>query len=94
MEIFRRYKLVTEIITNTVLNILQSYSRISTLGQGHCTICFKRVMRISCRPHVDVHKGGGGSGSCGQRKGGVKNPIFVDVINGWPLITNSLLNHC
>ena len=64
MEIFWRYKSVTKIINSTVLNKLQSYSRISALGQeGHCTSRFKRAMCISCRPHVDVHKGG--SGSCG-----------------------------
>ena len=46
---------------------------------------------ISCRPCVDVHKGGGGPAhvdACGQ--GEVKNVIFfVDVINGWPLINVS-----
>ena len=42
-------------------------------------------MSISCRPHVDVHKGRG-SGSCGHMWTGGKNPIsFVDVINEWPL---------
>jgi len=25
---------------------------------GHCTSCFKRVMCILCRRHVDVHRGG------------------------------------
>jgi len=42
-------------------------------------------MCISCRPHG----GGGGSGSCGQGEG-FKNPIFVDVINGWPLRKKSV----
>src|SRR6218665_542396 len=44
-------------------------------------------MCISCRPHVDVHKGRG-SGSCGRMwtEGvGVKNLLFVDVINRWPV---------
>ena len=60
-EIFRRYKLVIKIINSSILNKLQSCSRISALGpEGHCTSCFKRVMCISCRPHVDVHKGVGG----------------------------------
>jgi len=39
----------------------------STLGpEGHCTSCFKRAMCISCRQHVDVHKRGEESGSCGR----------------------------
>ena len=69
MEIFQRYKLAIKVINSTVLNKLQSYSRISASGLvGHCrpTIRFKRAMCISCRPHVDVHKGQGGSGSCGR----------------------------
>ena len=58
MENFRRYKLVIKIINSTVLNKLQSYSRISALGQeGHCTSRFMRAMCISCRQNVDVHKG-------------------------------------
>ena len=70
MEIFRQCKLVIKIINRTVLNKLQSYSQISALGQeGHCTSHFKRAMCISCR----------------RMRTGVKNPIFVDVINGWPL---------
>src|SRR6218665_3574659 len=57
-EFFRRYKLVIKIINSTVLNKLQSYSRILALGpKCHCTSRFKRAMCISCRPHVDVHKG-------------------------------------
>ena len=36
--------------------------------EGHCPSCFKRMMCISCRPHVDIHKGEG-AGSCGQGKG-------------------------
>ena len=63
MEIFLRYKLVVKVTNSTVFNEFQSYtgSRISALGlEGHCTSCFKRVMCISCRPHVDVHKGGRG----------------------------------
>src|SRR6218665_2311079 len=56
---YLRYKLVIKIIY-TVLNKLQSYSRISALGRaGHFTSRFKRAMCISCRPHVDVHKGEG-----------------------------------
>ena len=67
MEICLRYKLVIKIINSTVLNKLQSYNRISALGpEGHCTSRFKRVLCISCRPHVDVHMGGRGSGSCGR----------------------------
>src|SRR6218665_2005917 len=55
----------------------------------HCTSHFKRAMCISCRPLVDVHMGGGGSGPCGRMwtgEGGSKTGFFVDVINGWPLI--------
>src|SRR6218665_270650 len=70
---------------------LESYSRISALGPvGHCTCTshFKRAVCISCRPCVDVHKGGGGSGPCGRMwtEGGEgkKRDFFVDVINGWP----------
>ena len=90
MEIFRRYKLVIKIINSAVLNKLESYSRISALGpEGHCrpTRSFKRAMCISCRPHVNVHKGRG-SGSCGRMWTGerrVKIKFLVDVINGWTL---------
>ena len=77
MDIFRLYKLVIEITNSTVLNKLQSYSRISDLGpEGHCTSRFKRVMCISCRPHVDIHKVEGGLAhvdACGE----VKNRIFL-----------------
>src|SRR6218665_862043 len=66
VEIFRRYKLVIKITNSTVLNKLQSYSRISALGpEGHSTSRFRRVMCISCRSHVDVHKGRE-SGLCGR----------------------------
>jgi len=62
VEIFWRYKLVISITNRTVLNKLQLYSRILALGpDGHCTGRFKRAMCISFRPHVDVHKGGGGA---------------------------------
>src|SRR6218665_1722360 len=56
----------------TSLNKLESYSRISALGLvGHCTSHFKRAVCISCRPCVDVHKGGrGGSGPRGQGERG------------------------
>src|SRR6218665_1468689 len=62
------------------LNKLESYSRFSALGPvGHCTSHFKRAVCISCRPCVDVHKGGGGCpahvDACGQGEG-VKNVIF------------------
>jgi len=58
-----------------VLNKLQWHSRISALGlESHCTSCFKRLMCISCRRYVDIHKGEG-SVSCGQ--GGGKKPIFL-----------------
>ena len=43
-------------------------------------------MCISCRPHVGVHKGEGGPvhvDACGQGEG---SEIFVDVINGCPLL--------
>jgi len=41
------------------------YSQISAIGpEGHCTSHFKRAMCISCRPHVDVHKGSCGQGEC------------------------------
>ena len=64
-----------------VLNKLQSYSRISALGpEGHCTSRFKRAMCISCRPHVDVHKG-----VWLMWAGGSKSDFFADVINGWLL---------
>src|SRR6218665_1815475 len=54
VEIFLRCKLVI----GYSLNKLESYSRISDLGPvGHCTSHFKRAACISCRPHVDVHKG-------------------------------------
>src|SRR6218665_3168348 len=60
VEIFWRYKLVIEFTNSTVLNKLQSYSRISALGlEGHCTSHFKRAMCILCQQHVDVHKGEG-----------------------------------
>src|SRR6218665_3558393 len=76
------------------LNKLESYSQISALGPvGHCTIHFKRAVCISCRPCVDVHKGGGGSGPCGRMwtgEGSQKRDIFVDVINGWPLTSECI----
>ena len=69
MEIFRRYKLVIKIIYSTVLNKLQSYSRISALGpEGHCTSRFMYFMSTACgHPH-------GGRGlahvdACGQGRG-------------------------
>ena len=80
MENIWGYKLVIKVINSTVLNKLQSYSQISALGpEGHCTSRFKRAMCISCRPHVDIHKGegvqlmwtgGGGQKSdfCGRHK--------------------------
>src|SRR6218665_387211 len=37
---------------------------------GNCTSHFKRAVCISCRPHVDVHRGEGGRAhvdACGQR---------------------------
>src|SRR6218665_2349537 len=81
---FPRYRLVIKISNSTVLNKLQSYSRISALSpEGHCARHFKRAMCISCRPHVDVHKGRGGLAhvdACGK-----KIRFFVDVINRWPL---------
>src|SRR6218665_3806730 len=42
-------------------------------------------MSTACgRPH-----GGRGSGPCGQGGGGQKRDFFVDVINGWPLTSES-----
>jgi len=85
VDIFRRYKLLIKIINITVLNNLQSYSRISALGlESRYTSRFKRAMCISFRPHVDVHKGGGGLAHVDREKGGQKSDFFVDVINGWP----------
>ena len=53
----------------------------SAIGpEGYCTSCFKIAMCISCRPHVDVHKGGRGSGSCERMwagGGGGKKPDFL-----------------
>src|SRR6218665_3750938 len=47
-----------------------------------------RAMCISCRPHVDFHKGYRGSSSRGRMLTGEmgQKPDFLDVINGWPLI--------
>src|SRR6218665_553428 len=60
-KFFGKNKLEIKITNSTVLNKLQSYTRISALRpEGHCTSRFKRVMCVSCRPHVDVHKGEGG----------------------------------
>jgi len=83
VDIFHQYKLVIYITISTVLNKLQSYySPISALVlEGHCASCFKRVMCISCRWHVDVYKSGEGSASCGQR-GSQKPNFLVDLING------------
>ena len=48
---------------------------------------FKRAMCISCRPHVDVRKPRKGEKGPAHvdRVEGVKNLIFVDAVNGWPL---------
>jgi len=58
----------------------------SALGPvGHCTSHFKRTVCISCRPRVDVYKGGRGSSPCGRMwtgEGGKNTDFFVDVING------------
>ena len=66
MEIFRRYKLVITITNSTVLNKLQSYSRISAVGpESHCT----SRLREQCVFHVGrmwtTTRGEGESGSCG-----------------------------
>ena len=75
MDIFRRYELVIKIINSTVFNKLNSYSRISAIGpEGHCKSRFRRAMCISCRPHVDVHKGCLAHVDRGK---GVKIPIFL-----------------
>ena len=61
----------------------------SALGPvGHCTSHFKRAVCISCRPCVDVHKGGDPAhvDECGQ---GGQTCSFVDGINGWPPICSS-----
>src|SRR6218665_67153 len=58
---------------------------------------FKRAVCISCRPCVDVHKGGGGPAhmdACGQGEWGQKRDIFVDVINGWPLVIAYISRLC
>src|SRR6218665_3459025 len=77
------------IVGPTVLNKLQSHSRISALdAKGHCTSRLKRAMCISCHRMWTSTEGEWGPAhvdACEQREWGVKNPIFVDVINGWPL---------
>ena len=42
-------------------------------------------MCISCRPHVDVHKGGRGPAHVDGGGGDQKPDFHVDVINGWSL---------
>src|SRR6218665_3429175 len=71
-----------EITNSSFINKLRSYySRTSALDlEVHCTNCFQRVMCISCRRHVDVHKGEG-SVSCGQ---GDQN-FIVDLNKGNPV---------
>jgi len=65
------------ILDGTVLNNLQSYSRISALGpEGHCTSRFNRAMCISFRPHEDVHKGDR-EGPAHVGMGGGQNPDFL-----------------
>jgi len=69
VEICLRYKIVIK-ITN---------SRISALGpEGPCTSLFKRVMCISYRPHVDIHKREclAHVDACGQEGGG-SEPDFL-----------------
>ena len=67
--------------------MIVEYSQISALGpEGYCTSCFRSVMCISCRWHVEF---------CGHPHGGVslmwtegvgKAPAFlVDLINWWTL---------
>ena len=79
---------------STVLNKLQSYSRISALGpEGHCTSRFKSDVQFHVF-HVDrmwTSTRGGGSGSCGRMwtEGGQKL-VFADVVDGWPLNTTTL----
>ena len=61
MEIFLWYKLVIKITNSTVVNKLQSYSRISALGPFQKSDVY--FMSIACgRPQ-------GGSGSCGRGRG-------------------------
>ena len=68
---------------SAVLSILQSYSRISALGlEGHCTSRFRRAMCISCRPHVDVHKGERGLAHVDACRQGEGKKSDVDVIYG------------
>jgi len=76
VEIFWLYKLVIKITNSTVLNKLQSYSRISALGlEGHYTSYFKRAMWFDVdRMWTSTNRER--SGSCGQREE-VENPIFV-----------------
>ena len=78
-------------MNSTVLNKLQLYSRISALDpEGHCTSRFKRAMCISCRPHVDVHKGALWLmwTHVDRREGGQESEFFVDVINRWPFMAD------
>ena len=70
VEIFRRYKLVIKIINSTVLNKLQSYSRISALGPEESDVYF---MSIACgRP-----QGGGGPHHVDRGKGRGQKPDFL-----------------
>jgi len=53
--------------------------------EGNCTSCFKRVVCISYRLHVDVHKGVGVGlmwAHVNRGRGGQKLNFLVDVING------------
>ena len=74
------YKLVIQVTNSIVSNKLQwYYSWISVIGQeGNCSSCFKRVMCISCRRHVDGHKGRGQAhmDACGQRAGD-RRPLWT-----------------
>src|SRR6218665_1044254 len=83
-------------LLDTSLNKLQSYCRTSALGPaGHCTSRFKRAVCISCRPRVDVHKGGRGVGPAHvyRGEGGQKPDFFVDVVDGWPLSAGNPSSH-
>src|SRR6218665_657036 len=58
--------------------MIYNHRRISASGPvGHCTSRFKRAVCVSCRPRVDVHKGGPAYvDACGQREGGHKPDSF------------------
>ena len=92
VDIFWRYKLVIKVINATVLNKLQPYSRISALGpEDHCTIA---VSGERCVFYVDRMRTSTRGVWLMWTGEGVKNPIFVDIINGRPLMHLSYKVFC